>query len=65
MTEVRLFARPQGNGFQAAVAYPNGVSVSSAESFPSVAEAISAAAVKLMDMPERLDALDETARDSA
>ena len=59
MSEVRLGARRQGNGFQATVAYSNGVSISSAESFPSIAEAISAAALKLMAMPERLDALNE------
>jgi hypothetical protein len=65
MSEVRLGARRQGNGFRATVAYSNGVSISSAESFPSIAEAISAAALKLMAMPERLDALNEPTKNDA
>jgi hypothetical protein len=32
--------------------------MSSAETYPSIAEAITAAAMKLLDMPERLEALD-------
>jgi hypothetical protein len=51
--EVRLSATPKGNGFQATVALPDGVSISSAESIPQ-AEAITAAAVKLLEMPDRL-----------
>lgn len=42
--EVPLSATPKGNGFQARIALPNGVSISSAESFPAKAEAIVAAA---------------------
>jgi hypothetical protein len=58
MTEVTLSATPKGNGFQATVTYSNGVSISSAEAFPTRAEAISAAATKVLDMPERLEQFD-------
>lgn len=57
--EVRLSATPKGNGFQATITYPDGVSVSSAEAFPSAAEAILTAATKLLAMPERLEPTDE------
>jgi hypothetical protein len=36
----------------------NGPSISSAEAFPSIGEAVAAAAMKLLDMPDRLAALD-------
>ena len=52
--EIRLTATPKGNGFQATITFPSGVSVSSAEAFPSEAEAVLAAAQKLLQMPERL-----------
>ena len=58
MTNVTLSATPRDNGFQATVAYPTGVSMSSAETYPTRSEAIAAAAAKLLDMPERLDRLD-------
>lgn len=57
--EVRLSATPKGNGFQATIALPDGVSISSAESFPTEAEAIVAAAEKLLQMPDRLTRLRE------
>ena len=58
MGQVTLSATPKGNGFQATVTYPNGVSISSSETFPTQAEAIEAAALKVLDMPERLTDLD-------
>jgi hypothetical protein len=58
MSEIRLSATPKGNGYQATVTFPEGVSVSSAETYPTVAEAMIAAAQKLLAMPERLAALD-------
>ncbi len=58
MSQVTLSATPKGNGFQATVTYPNGVSISSSEAFPTQAEAIEAAALKILDMPERLTDLD-------
>lgn len=58
--EVRLSATPKGNGFQATITYPDGVSVSSAEAFPSAGEAILMAATKLLAMPERLRPSDDT-----
>ena len=65
MTEITLSATPKGNGYQATVTFPDGVSISSAETYPTIAEAMIAAATKLLDMPERLEALDrpETATD--
>lgn len=58
MAEVSLSATPKGNGYQATVTFPGGVSVSSAETYPTIAEAMIAAARKLLSMPERLEALD-------
>ncbi|EFI52995.1 hypothetical protein [Afipia sp. 1NLS2] len=58
MLTVTLSATPKGNGYQATVTFPDGVSISSAETYPSIAEAITAAALKLLDMPHRLQALD-------
>jgi hypothetical protein len=40
------------------VTYPDGIAMSSAEAFPMQAEAISAAALRLLDMPERLERFD-------
>lgn len=58
MTTIALSATPKGNGFQATVTFPDGVSISSAETYPTIAEAMTAVAMKLLDMPERLEALD-------
>tara|TARA_B100000929_G_scaffold178360_2_gene141267 strand:+ start:8021 stop:8554 length:534 start_codon:yes stop_codon:yes gene_type:complete len=58
MADVTLSATPKGNGFQATVTYSSGVSISSAEAFPTKAEAISAAAMKVLDMPDRLEIFD-------
>jgi len=57
MTAVTLSATPKGNGYQATVTFPDGVSISSAEAFPSVAEAIAAAALKVLEMRDRLETL--------
>ena len=58
MASVTLSATPKGNGFQATVSYDGWVSISSAETYPTMAEAISAATIKMLDMPERLEAMD-------
>ena len=55
---VTLSATPKGNGYQATISFSGGVSMSSAETYPTIAEAMIAAAKKLLDMPERLIALD-------
>jgi hypothetical protein len=60
MPTITLSATPKGNGYQATVTFSGGVSMSSAETYPTIAEAMTAAAIKLIDMPERLKALDET-----
>lgn len=57
MNDVRLSATPKSNGYQATVTFPHGASISSAEAFPSIPEAVAAAARKLLDMPERIEAL--------
>jgi hypothetical protein len=58
MPTMTLSATPRGNGYRATVTFPDGVSFSSAETYPSIAEAMTAAAMKLLDKPERLEALD-------
>ena len=58
MTTITLSATPKGNGYQATVTFSDGISMSSAETYPTIAEAMTAAALKLLDMRERLDALD-------
>lgn len=58
MTEIRLLAEPKGNGYQAMVSFPDGVSISSAETYPTTAEAMTAAALKLLEMTDRLEGLD-------
>ena len=55
MSSVTLSATPKGNGFQATITYSDGIAVSSAEAFPSESEAISAAARKLLEMPDTLE----------
>lgn len=57
MTAITLSATSKGNGYQATVSFPGGVSVSSAETYPTIAEALTAAALKVLDMPERLKTL--------
>ena len=60
MSSVTLSATPKGNGFQATVTFSNGVGMSSSESYPTQAEAITAAALNLLDMPKRLEEFDAT-----
>lgn len=61
MASVTLTATPKGNGFQATVAFTTGVSINSAETYLTIAEAITAAALKLLEVPERLDEMDRVA----
>jgi hypothetical protein len=58
MPTITLSATTQGNGYQATVTFSDGVSISSAETYSTIAEAMTAAALKLLDMRERLEALD-------
>lgn len=58
MASVTLSATPKGNGFQATLNFSNGVAISSSESYPTQAEAITAAALKLLDLPDRLEEFD-------
>lgn len=60
MTKITLSATPKGNGYQATLTYPCGASISSAETYTTIAEAMAGAALKLLDMPERLERLDTT-----
>jgi hypothetical protein len=57
---IQLSVEQKGNGFQATVTFPDGVSMSSAETYPSIAEAMAAAARKVLETPERLAALDQS-----
>jgi hypothetical protein len=58
MLTIQLSATPKGNGYQATVTFPDGVSISSEETYPTIAEAITAAAMKLLDMSDRLSRFD-------
>ncbi len=60
MLTIQLSATPKGNGYQATLTFPDGVSISSEEAYPTIAEVITAAAINLLDMPERLATLDRT-----
>lgn len=60
MPTIQLSATSKGNGYQATVTFPDGVSLSSDETYPTIGEAIAAAAMKLLDMPDRLARLDRT-----
>jgi hypothetical protein len=62
MASVTLSATPSGKGYQATVSYDGWVFINSAETYPTIAEAISAAAIKMLDMPERLEAMDHQAQ---
>jgi hypothetical protein len=63
--DVRLSATPKGNGYQATITFSDGVSISSAEAFPSECEAILAAAVKLLEMPDRVERLERESQDGS
>ena len=60
MATITLSMTPRDNGYQATVTLPDDTSISSAETYPSISEAITAAAMKLLDMPERLAALNRS-----
>lgn len=62
MPTIQLSAVVSGNGYQAVVAFPDGVTFNSAETYPTIAEAMMAAALKILEMPERLEALDRPQR---
>jgi hypothetical protein len=62
MASVTLSATPSGNGYQATVGYDGWVEVNFAETYPTIAEAITAAAIKMLDMRERLEAMDREAQ---
>jgi hypothetical protein len=62
MACVTLSATPSGNGYRATVSYDGWVEINSAETYTTIAEAISAAAIRMLDMPERLEAMDREAQ---
>ncbi len=62
MSSVTLSATPNGNGYQANIAFANGVSIASAKTYPTISDAIAGAAMTLLNMPERLEALDHEVR---
>ena len=52
-----LPAPSQGNGYQAIFTFHDDLSMSSAENYSSMADTIIEVAVKLLDMPKRLETL--------
>jgi hypothetical protein len=60
MAQITLSTTPKGNGYQGTITYSYGVSISSAETFRTIAEAISAAAIKMLEMPERLEEIERS-----
>ncbi|WP_454635008.1 hypothetical protein [Bradyrhizobium cenepequi] len=50
MLTIQLSATPKGNGYQATLTFSDGVSISSEEAYPTIAEVITAAAINLLDM---------------
>jgi hypothetical protein len=60
MTTVTLSTTLMGNGFQATIDFSDGVTISSAESYPTIGEAVAAAALKLLDMPHRSAAMNRS-----
>ena len=62
MAKIALSAAPTGKGYQRTITYSCAVSISSAETFPTIAEAISAAAIKMLEMPERTEKIDRSER---
>jgi len=60
MAQISFSGTAKGNGFQGTISYPYGVSISSRETYPTIAEAISAAAIKMLEMPERLEEIDRS-----
>jgi hypothetical protein len=60
MAQINLSPTPKSNGFQGPITNSYSVSKSSAETFPTMAEAISVAAIKMLEMPERLEEIDRS-----
>jgi hypothetical protein len=56
--KVTLSVTPRGNGFQATICFEGRVTINSSETFPTIAKAITAAAARLLDMPERIADMD-------
>lgn len=60
MSKATLSATTQGNAYNATISYDDGgVKITSAETYPTIEEAITAAAIKLLNMPERLKRMDQ------
>lgn len=60
MAKIALISAPTGNGHQGTIPCSRDVSVSSAETLPTLVEAISAAAIKMFEMPERVEEIDRS-----
>lgn len=56
----QLKCNTEGQRLSGTITYSYGVSISSAETYPTIAEAISAAAIKMLEMPERLEEIDRS-----
>jgi hypothetical protein len=62
IARIALTAAPTGNGFQGTITYFRAVSISSAETFPTLVEAITAAAIKMLELPGRTEKIDRSER---
>ena len=62
MAKIALISAPTGNGHQGTIPCSRAVSISSAETFQTLVEAITAAAIKMFEMPERIEEIDRSER---
>ena len=60
MAKIAPSAAPRGHGYQVTIAYSRAVSISSAETFPTLVEAITASAIKMLELPGRTEKIDRS-----
>ncbi len=60
MAKIAPSAAPGGHGYQVTIAYSRAVSIGSAETFPTLVEAITAAAIKMLELPGRTEKIDRS-----
>jgi hypothetical protein len=62
MARIALSSAPTGNGYQGTIAFSRAVSISSAETFPTLVEAITGAAIKVLELPGQTQKIDRSER---
>lgn len=60
MAKIAFSAAPTGNGYQGTITCSRDVSVSSAATFPTLVEAITAAAIKMLELPRGTEKIDRS-----